>query len=354
MEWPAKAETFFYKDGKTGPESLTEEEHEVIYTIKLIFQFPMNLAHSNGSPYNPDEIKTMNDEIHKIYPNIHAVFIPTTMYEFFVLHNIDNLEKEHPGCFDRPYSRYMGKDATSCQFYNIELKKLHGTINNHIISELAEKNISQLTQHDYEVILQQKVYLLETSFLNNAFTDNILKRAITLEYNAQENGNFLLYRGTNRLPPSYLFTADNDEQYSFSFGSSLFGGYFYDSGACAYKLFKDYKSGYVVPISKKNYMANNSPLQNMFFIPGLTTIAQILGTGEFFHARTKIKNQTMRIKGIICGNNQQIPYSMIIQDSEKEKNKIYHNIFEYIKNHHRVHFKYYSIHSEWKDTEPPQ
>ncbi len=321
----AAAETIFYKNSNSG---LSSEEHNLAYKVKLERQFPMNLAHGSKIPYNLNEIAAINKDIHKKLPTIYAAPIPKTLYELFAKRYIEKMNvKYYPGEYQYTYNN-MGKDTILCQFYNNNLEKLHGDINNYIISELAEKNISQLTQNDCEDILEQKPYLIEKKLKYP------LKKAINLEYNAHENGNFFLYRATEMLPPHYLFTIPHTN-YSFSFGSSLFGGYFYDSGACAYKLFEDRKSGYVVPINKKKYMRKSSSLQNMFHIPGLTPLAQMFGLGELFHSRSKLKNRkNLGLKAGFCLKPEYTPDSVIIQGSKSTKNKTYHDIFNFIAKNH--------------------
>ena len=85
----ADAETLFYKkDGSP----ITPQEHEILYKIMLETQFPMSLMYGQ---YPDDEIKAMNEKIKRnCHSGIEATFIPTTLYELFVLNFIhENIEK---------------------------------------------------------------------------------------------------------------------------------------------------------------------------------------------------------------------------------------------------------------------
>ena len=70
-----------------------------------------------------------------------------------------------------------------------------------------------------------------------------------------------------------------------------------DRGACPYVFINwGHKYGYILFIDKKLYA--QGPLNNMFFIPPLVTLLELISNGEYFHPRSKVINLEKRVPGL--------------------------------------------------------
>jgi hypothetical protein len=153
--------------------------------------------------------------------------------------------------------------------------------------------------------------------LTTEWGNNIIAKAIDLEYEARTRNKALLWRGTSYekfqvgigesnkkiLAGSTLRIDEKRDNsiekaygqkeiapYSISFGNSLLGGALRDCGACAYHyLVKEEElmlpTGYALLVDKNAYFQHQN--QNLFFIPALGTLAAFFEAGEYFHPRTK-------------------------------------------------------------------
>ena len=158
----------------------------------------------------------------------------------------------------------------------------------------------------------------------------IIKQVINLEYEAREHNKALLLRGTD-LTSATAFDKNQPQKkmiigstrrdsssvkdiilavennYSISFGNSLFAGVIHDPGACAYFYMAGYLSrlGYGLLIDKSDYVQNGKG--DLFYIPALKPIASIFGVGGMFHPRTRVAvseyaNQSHLIRGLTISN----------------------------------------------------
>jgi hypothetical protein len=117
----------------------------------------------------------------------------------------------------------------------------------------------------------------------------LVKKAVSLEYEAFESDSFVLYRGATKIEIEY------DESYLPSLGNSLFAGILRDScplstrwggkNAVAYDYMTTTENiiAYGILVSKKD----PSKFNNIIYIPELGTLPGIIGISEFFHARIK-------------------------------------------------------------------
>lgn len=359
------AETLFYK-GNGAP--ITEQEHQVIYTIMLEYQFPMNSMYGS---YVPNEIQAINDKIKQKLPQagIIGTFIPTTLYELFVLNfireNVDSIKQKSYGIIEKSRDKlisYIAYEIEPKHFKDINLDsdliKFHLAINNYILEILQKHNFKILiVLNDFLKIVDaidfwQYLQVSSGGFYygkggKNYLDPKDMKRAIEIEYQAQNNDNFVIYRGANvtddEQDPS---TSKNDPinkrlNRSISFGSTLLGGIFLDKGACAYCYMSDFEErpvGYALLIKKKEYAQGQ--LSNMFYIPPLITLLDLLGKGEFFHTRTKVPD----LKNVTPLSFQKayeflvpyIKYYQIDAPNLEEAQKIYNNALSYIRDNHII------------------
>ena len=372
----ADAETLFYKkDGSP----ITPQEHDVIYKIMLETQFPMSVAYGN---YYEDEIKAMNEKIQKQLPNagIEVTFIPTTLYQMLCLNYLrDNLKqieqatfgiliyKKMPTLFTNSTDMVVSMSFTSFEvishFKEINLHppliQWHSAINSYIVSLLKEKNITLPISFDDTIKMVKSIDFWHGEIVypsaksapwfqafsiiahhKNILVPSDMMRAIAIEYNAFSANNFLLYRGSNYVDDFHDQRISKNR--SISFGSSLLGGILFDSSACPYyhmitsNKFWQKNLGYVVFINKAQY--TSGLLNNMFFIPPLTTLLDLIGHGELFHSRTKGITIT-DLSGLLpayWNNKSLIPYFQIKAANQEEAQITYNQILQYIKDHHLI------------------
>jgi hypothetical protein len=165
-----------------------------------------------------------------------------------------------------------------------------------------------------------------------------MERAIAIEYNAFNTNTFPIYRGSDYVDDYNDKSQSNNR--SISFGSTLLGGLLFDPSACAYdhmanKSLWAKKLGYVVFINKKEYLLGQ--LSNMFYIPPIITLLDLIGKGEYFHARTKVIHLTQAIQGISVIHKKDININDYqIKASTIEAQKIHNQMLQYIKEHHLV------------------
>jgi hypothetical protein len=359
----SSAETIFYKNNN---EPITDSEHEVLYKIKLQYQFPMSTRYSWECPDN--EIEVIQQEIDKKLPNsgINVVFLPTTLYELLFIHfvetNKNNLEDATGGLLSYQVGRSYSGYAVSESYKHAEdvhllkeLKECHFIFNNYVVHFLKERGVilsEAIPAHILTNILSDSSVLHAVNqFFNRNFMDRVtnfffnkvqnlardIERVILQEQEAHNNNKFLLYRGTNTI-----------EKYqghiqSLSFGSSLFSGCFFEQGATAgyglffikgatpYLYWLQCNYGYVLPVDKKDYRLGNP--ENLFYIPPIMTIVGMLGQGEFFHPRSKvlIDSNNSRIGGFPKNiTRDSIPYALHTTTDN------YQQIFTYIQKNHVV------------------
>jgi hypothetical protein len=188
----------------------------------------------------------------------------------------------------------------------------------------SEKGIARISQLLFKQGQVEKSFALTKDFLQSNLAENI----ISIEYQAHHKNKGLLYRANLETNPFYLpgksipivplelpiliknlstYKPITDEQIkseaaiplknlaqkyidwnvpsrSISYGNSLFGGYFYDYGACVYWLSLTTPILYTLFIDKFSYSMDI--INQFFFISPLNTINALFTSGELFHSRT--------------------------------------------------------------------
>lgn len=368
----AHAETLFYK--KSG-QSITPQEHEILYKIMLETQFPMCIEYEK---YEDNEMCVINEKIKRSFPtsDIEACFLPTTLYHLFCLNfireNVENIKEITQGIIEKNDMRLsiLLKGQMPHEWKDVNLKKevinFHNIINTYIFKVFLKNNcVIPHNSSDYLNLIdkidfwqplfagdlglydtQQKPILSKIGTETNMLDPCDMKRAIAIECHAYNTYQYVLYRGSNvinYLPMLEIFPNNR----CISFGS-LLGGILFDAGGCAYafltrKRLRDF--GWALLIDKKEYA--EGILKNMFVIPTLIGLLDLIGHGEYFHARTKvldIKNvssDSFAIPYSLIANSNMcreflIPYYQIKADTKEKAEEIYNQIFEYIKNNHII------------------
>lgn len=373
----SNAETiFFKKDGSP----ITSQEHKILYQIMLENQFPMSLVYGS---YKIDEVKAMNDAIKTKVPNtgIEARFLPTILYELFILNfireNFENIEEATSGTLEiyLPESRRKLGPKIDNDFRPEDVKEVnlnpaviqfHENINNYIL-EVLEKNdlaIPNNTTDAIKIIDSIDDFWKPLKVGSNGFAQvrgekndmnnlepAVMRKAIEIEYRAFEANKFPLYRGANVLDDqkdvsSYTATIDPSTMFnrSISFGNTLLGGIVFDSGACAYfYMSEEYGRpvGYALLIDKNDYA--NGRLRNMFYIPEISGLLDLIAQGEMFHARSKVPD-LMSVNSMSMQAGQRgitniepyIPYYQIVAPDREKAQEIYSSILKYIRDNHVI------------------
>jgi hypothetical protein len=306
------AETFFFK---TDGNPITEDEHTIVYDIKLRNQFPMCLAYGDGATVPDDEIVAMQEELDEKLPGVQVMFIPTCMYEHIVHYDLDRMpfmSQHWHDDFDRENNRLRHRD------------RAHYELNTLIVNLLDRGRTG-----NFNAISRAIERLKKSDF---SFQREVTQR----EKEAYDRGDFLLFRAVAELEDQPLGNQ------SLSFGASWYNSIMNDPGASPlWWAVKAGYQGYCVPINKKEYAANTNNLRQMFYIPPLTTVENNFALGQIFHPRTKI----MAHLPFHSGNNDNLLKYInkhylrrfyendlsIKAQTQEEAEQIHREIFTYIK-----------------------
>lgn len=315
------AETFFFK---TNGEPITEREHTILYDIKLRNQFPMCLAYGDGATVPDDEIAAIQKELDEKLPGVEVMFIPTVLYEK-IFQKVSTEERMANLLPQSPIHWYMSRVSWELYHESSAFKPkaetLHYAFNEQLLMELLPN--SQPTKNSLSRALYDATYCLPA----------LDKYAANLEMRAFRKGQFLLWRGTNTLEEAPLGNQ------ALCFGSSLYGCIFNAPLACAwYCISQDGAYGYAVPIPKKEFRK----FSNYFYVPPITTIQGLFGTGDFSHPRTKymphkeLYTQGLDIMHELVDVSDDLraranKTMMIKAQTPKQAEQIHRDIFKYVR-----------------------
>jgi hypothetical protein len=287
-------------------------------------------------------------------PTIKLVFIPTTLYELFVLDLLKDIMEDYSTRGKAPFDglmHFMGQqnntDKVSLaekiilasetdvqEFQSLyateQLQNLHYRTNTHSAQKIVPQDISRepftLAQTSAHSLTTNLLATLSSShfdwinFLNyhwpaNApppLVDESIGRVpfISLEndYAMYQTGGHCAYRDGSRKDSP----VSQDMPVSLSFGTTLLSGIIFDKGGnplsyIAGNLHKPSDAlphNYYVVLDKFDYFTGIS--KKFFYIPPISTIVGLLSSGEFFHTRGKIypeQQNSLYIRGI-CFSSQ--------------------------------------------------
>ncbi len=152
---------------------------------------------------------------------------------------------------------------------------------------LTYGQIKELVAKQSEAILKSPLesytYHVRSNIQNGVFSN-----AIALECSVDSIGKVILVRGGNlKADPVCL----KGECVSLSFGTSFLAGVVNDRGATV-SAYMD-RTGYALVLDYKE-------TSQLFYVPMLSTIASLLGKGEFFHARSNawIMDEDRKVLGM--------------------------------------------------------
>ncbi len=321
--------------------------------VLLVEDYPMCLMKQRLPP----STKEMNEKLLKIHPNLKALWVPTSLFQLFVLHSFFTNEEF------RSYVQCLGHQ---CNLNNkMGCKENWGevSIDDAVVSILSnpKKKLQDIFAFYDEINRREKVtafflkmndafcklyspktleYLLAHiplkeeewqkcgfpflfspygkecfSFVKRLFSDHkeIIRKVIAEEYRAHEEGKHLIYRGgeviflkteEKELPLLFLpvkgkkteqgFSLEEKSlSFSLSYANTLLGGIFLCTDACAAR--------YALEGKEESYsfhalkLDENALIKDpLFCIPFLHPFAEMLVDGEWFHPHARIaKNAGM-------------------------------------------------------------
>jgi hypothetical protein len=114
----------------------------------------------------------------------------------------------------------------------------------------------------------------------------LIKNISQYESIIYKNNQYPLYRGSTKIDE---LSYSKNNLYSMSFGTTLFGGIYFDAGpfgACAWSYFilKNTMISYLLPLYKKDLIDKNS----IYYVSTIPLLLSHQNEGEFFHSRTKV------------------------------------------------------------------
>lgn len=331
---PLQAETIFHKPDAS---EISPEEHKILYKLVLKNQFPACMLFGS---YVTDELKAMNSAIKNELPEsgIQASFMPTTLYDLFVIYFAYKTGRENTTYNINPDNfKSTVKNKTTMSF--------HRTINNYIITSLKERSLPiPKSTRDSLFILDSMDELFRYLGSSAEKGDRrngraMIKRAIEIDHMAYHAHKYPLYRAAEIVDVANDINSRGSRWYSLSFGSSLLGGYFNDHSACTFRIIMDNFDdlvAYVLYLDKKSYV--DGALKNMFFIPPLIALIDLYGEGEFFHTRAKVPSLG-EARGLIQTFSHQSKWNNLYEISARSPEhaeEIYRYIRTFIKNHHTM------------------
>lgn len=161
--------------------------------------------------------------------------------------------------------------------------------------------------------------------INDERRQNIVYQSVALECSIIAQRALLLYRGSNYQADSVFgksSTKASPQSHSLSYGVGLFAGTLHDPTACAYHYMGYGKHGSiedatVIPMPLSDI--DSSP----FFIPANTsTVFQLAGQGEIFHARTFLwKDAPWPETGMYESYNSKVREAVYTERSVEEINR---------------------------------
>ncbi len=130
----------------------------------------------------------------------------------------------------------------------------------------------------------------------------IIKNAVAVECSKIAERSFLISRGANFEKDAPHSWKNPNRPFSTSWSTGLFSGCVYNGEDASYYYMRNGSDGYIIPVPFERL--NDSP----FYIPTTNAIAQLFGTGEIFHARSKAWKEadidTERLPGIQMGEKR--------------------------------------------------
>lgn len=278
-------------------------------------------------------------KLQELDPTLDIAFVPTVLYELFFIYykKTNRFFLETYVAFDSIVLKKIAeKTIVSLQdvLHQYVLQNnqrntimLHQKINNTLIDYIGKDSfLNPLVMPDFIAVMQKLLTHLSAEI---TLTIDLGTAILQTEYNAHQKNNGLLYRATTpekaffipgKATPSipleptipikdissyssvtaeqlqseakiplknlkYKYTDWDVPTRSISYGNSLFGGYFYDDGACVYSIMQKNPHLYTLLIDKFAY-ATGGKITELFFIPPLNTLVSLRADGEFFHPRT--------------------------------------------------------------------
>jgi len=305
--------------------SVTDDVY-IIRNIILKYSYPScmninyNLSYMEKQNIINDEFNFMSEKLKEYNTNIILIQVPNiiyNLYNIYIQYNlkiIDNIEIIKLVISELNYKSYCDLILKS---YNINYIR---NINNRLITILYDifkmrKEMNNQYWLDVLHIIIEKIYifsfyknilintgntssvelLLSEKVFNEGKNKKILEETLKIELENISSDTIILYRGSdsvieNIYKEKCISNYFHFNIHSLSFNTSLLNGIFADTNACTPYYYKnnDYKHYLII----KKHFYNDKSIESEICIPPVHPVLLINMSGELFHARTKIYNDT--------------------------------------------------------------
>ncbi len=327
-----------------------------------------------------ERYKQVVSKVQELQPSLQLFFVPKTFYELIAIHKLIREDLKHNAlCPKQMYLAGLIRNRLMLNHPSYSRNCLHcppletdkssapsefiGTayrINNSLIKKASESPLgftfSELLAHtDKEIEFLEKFSSSPTSkneesikeiFNNSAISSlttgptsiflpnekaqysltfdtphptTVIRKSLELDCSEIGAHSIILYRGGNLSKDLTL------SSHSTSFGTSLFAGIVYDSGATAFchmceKETEEERDAYAI------FLPFEEALHSAMYIPTGNTVEQLFSRGEFFHPRTKICKKADMPSSLTTVKG--ISWSAVDTDSELFKYIIPHLLTE--------------------------
>jgi len=311
------AEYLFVTQTDCGYKPVQQCDHPTAYRIYTTYTFPMNTAHPN--PQITNDI-ARNEQLFlqtKLPTPIVAVYIPNTLYELLVLHAYTHdihLKQKICQVKKIEYDRILDGIASYTHPLTTknQLRDLHYCINTYAVQQLsAPQTSSGYTQAQTHAEANRLVNALYATYQSKTttalerlfgYTDKqqlhtLLHTCITYEHEAHAANCHVIYRGTNEWYTDRHIknSPQTTTPHSCSYGLSLFSGFQFDSGACAFLCMATSQYKKAICINKAAYLSRKNDYA-FFYIPPFNLLEGFFSVGEMFHARSKIHPEHLPLR----------------------------------------------------------
>jgi hypothetical protein len=271
--------------------------------------YPIFLEHRNGKE---DRYEKILAEVQQLDSDLQIAFVPRTLYE--LVFKRKRLEAPPSSSLASKLPVIIGPEDHD---KDVSIQELAYRTNEAAMEILAAEE--NFTLDDLIKQTENQIEFFNSfskkSAWSNSFFDNkskqIMINAVVLECSPLAHNHFLLYRGAqfSRDQP-YRDTECN----TLSYGSSLFAGFYHDKGAAPFYYMR-HSDAFVIPVARDE--SDESP----FYVAKGHPIAQLLGKGETFHARSKIWRgaDLNLLNGILLGHMREDTIEHLVSDLSQEE-----------------------------------
>lgn len=298
--------------GTKIPQELKESAY---HDVLMRYDYPMCLALSPDDPAyeilsgtNAQAIEELfNGQLRQIHPQLRSVWVPTSLWEAYVITQNKQLEKEATAInLDKDVISIVSDPSKNLSaLYEVFLKANH--------QQALASLFLQLNDSFYESFLAKKSpgitplieQVCQEERLAHQANKQLLYRVAPLLLCQLPDGSrsqlLFLPLVADKQKINLFVTNEKIGSYALSYGNSLFAGYFFSQNACVFHYLCYSTQGsafHILSIETKLLM---DAKQSLFAIPPLSPLAALLAKGEWFHAHTKMAVTDSKVyKNKVC------------------------------------------------------